>query len=273
MLVEYNFNKIGEEEFRINHLNRSFMYGDSIFETIIMKDGKVRFLEDHMERLKHGLNVLDISLPGLFTQSYLDNAIRELAAANQTGSHARIKLQVWRKSGGLIIASSAEGEFLLTVNELPPAPESEKDKVLFYDEVRLSFSPYSSNKTGNMLPYILAGRHLKRSGANDLILFNHGGHVTECVYTNIFWINGGVVYTPAISCGCIAGIMRKQVIGFLLRSNVVVKEGSFTREELLEAEAAFTCNVAGISAIRAIENKALQTGHALIGKIKKALEV
>jgi 4-amino-4-deoxychorismate lyase len=267
MFVIYNFDTIRQEDFAPDPLNRSFMYGDSIFETMILKNGKIKYLDDHLERLFHGLKVLDIMLPARFTGTFLNESAAALAQLNDHTSYARIKLQVWRKSGGLIIPAEQEGVFVITASNLTP-PDSIKEAVAFFDGVRLSYTPYSAYKTGNMLPYILAGIQLKKTGKDDLILFNNHDAVTECVYSNIFWVKDHTVYTPTIDCGCIAGIMRKQIIRFLKEKNIPVYEGKFGRAELLSADLAFTSNVSGIAVIANIGNKKMQLSNALVEEIK-----
>jgi 4-amino-4-deoxychorismate lyase len=272
MFVNYNFNKIKQEDFHLNHLNRSFMYGDSVFETILIKDAEIRFLSDHIQRLQKGLDALEIYLDKELSVALLENHIKELAKANQLEKNARVKIQVWRKSGGLIIPEKEEGDILITVNPPGKSQPSVKEKVTIYDEIRLSYSPYSGNKTGNMLPYILAGKHLKHSGMDDLVLLNHELLVTECVYTNLFWIKDDTVYTPSVTCGCVAGIMRMQIIAWFAKKSISFEEGQFLKVELLNADAVFTSNVSGISAIKNLEGKNMDISHPLITELQDVFQ-
>ncbi len=271
MLVYYNFDKLKQEDFHIDQHNRSFMYGDSVFETIVLKNGEIRFLEDHFQRLRHGLDVLGIKLPKKFSIEVWKAFILELAKDNQVETNARIKLQVWRKSGGLIMPAEEDGLFLLTVSPPVSSPKLEKEYVRVFDGVRLSYTPFSGNKTGNMLPYILAGKYLKQSGMDDLVLLNHENYVTECVYSNLFWIIGDKVFTPSIACGCIAGIMRKQIIRWLGDNHIALEEGKFPVEHLARADACFTSNVSGISVINNLEGKKMNSHHHVVENLKNAL--
>jgi branched-subunit amino acid aminotransferase/4-amino-4-deoxychorismate lyase len=272
MFVNYNFQSIKQEDFHLNHLNRSFMYGDSVFETILIRDSQIRFLSDHIQRLKKGLDILGIHPVEELSVALLENHIMALAKANQLETNARVKIQVWRKSGGLLIPEKEEGDMLITVNPPGKSQPSVKEKVIIYDGIRLSYTPFSGNKTGNMLPYILAGKYLKHSGMDDLVLLNHELFVTECVYTNLFWIKDNTVFTPSLNCGCIAGIMRKQIIAWFAQNNISFEEGQFLKVELLNADAVFTSNVSGISAVKNLEGKNMDISHRIITELQQVFQ-
>lgn len=248
------------------------MYGDSVFETILIKDSKIRFLSDHIQRLQKGLDVLGIHLVEKLSVPLLKDHIMDLAKVNQLETNARVKVQVWRKNGGLIIPEKEEGEILITVNHSGKSQPIVKEKVTVYDGIRLSYTPFSGNKTGNMLPYILAGKHLKHSGMDDLVLLNHELFVTECVYTNLFWIKGNTVFTPSLNCGCVAGIMRKQIITWFAQNNISFEEGQFLKVGLLNADAVFTSNVSGISAVKNLEGKDMDISHRIITGLQQVFQ-
>jgi 4-amino-4-deoxychorismate lyase len=248
----YNFGLAEETMVSLPLHNRAFQYGDGLFETMRFQHGNVLFLPDHFERLSAGLQVLQMKLPADFTRQYIAEAAHQLALANHL-PEARIRLQVWRKTGGLYTPSQREAEFYINVQPFV-APPAVKEKVLFYTDIRLSYSPLSSLKTCNALPYILAGLAKTHAGADDMILLDTAGHVAECIASNIFWMKNGCLHTPSLQSGCIAGIMRKQILQQAANICIPVQEGLFSIEELLQADSVFCSNIASIQTIRQIEN-------------------
>ncbi len=232
--------------------NRAFLYGDGLFETLIYRRGEVRYLSDHFARLTRGMGVMDLQAPEGFTTDYLQQGIRELVSLNGLGENARVKIQVWRKPGGLRVPSSREADYLVTVSLLAsPLPEW-KEHVIFYEDIRLHHSPISAFKTCSSLPYVMAGIAQRKAGADDVILLDDRGHVGECLASNLFWLKGDILFTPSVEVGCIDGIMRKQMLQSAPRFGFRVQEGLFATDELLGAKIAFCCNVAGVQFIRRV---------------------
>lgn len=240
--------------------NRAFQYGDGLFETMVLQDGVIRFFADHFQRLTLGMQALDMVLPAGFTAGYLQNSIFQLAQTGGLGGNARLRLQVWRKPGGLYTPDSREAGFLLTAQPLVPPTVSVKENVVFYGDVRLVHSAISGFKTTSALPYVMAGIARKKAAADDAILLDVHGHVSECVASNLFWIKDGTVFTPGLESGCVAGIMRKNSIFRMRQTSVPVQEGLFTKADLLAADAVFCCNVAGIQLIKTIEGRIFRGG-------------
>lgn len=255
----YNFRFTEETMVSLSLHNRAFQYGDGLFETMRFQEGRILFLEDHLERLSAGLEVLQMKLPSDFSSYYLETAITQLVEANDLNTRARIRLQVWRKTGGLYTPSQRESEFYISAQPIIETP-AEKKKVLFYKDIRLQYSPLSSLKTCNALPYIMAGIAKTNAGVDDMILLDNQGHISECIASNIFWIKNGLVYTPSLLSGCIAGVMRKQIFRHARKSAIPILEGLFTESEILEADAVFCSNIAGTQQIHQIENTIFSTG-------------
>ncbi|MBD0254146.1 MAG: aminotransferase class IV [Cytophagales bacterium] len=235
--------------------NRAFQYGDGLFETIIFRGGAARYLAGHYGRLTAGMAVLDLAVPDGFTRHYLQEAIDGLVGANAPGGPARVKVQVWRRPGGLYTPESREAEFLVTVVPLPQPAPTQRHHVRFWEEMRLHASPLSRFKTCSALPYVLAGLARRRLGADEVILLDGSGHVAECAASNLFWLRGGTLYTPSLASGCVAGIMRGQILAQASRYGLRVAEGLYPPAELLGAEVVFCCNVAGHQFLTWIEGQ------------------
>ncbi len=256
----HNFSVLEADQANNFWQNRSFQYGDGLFETIVFRRGEARYLLNHYERLTAGMAVLDLAVPAGFSADYLAEAISGLVRDNGLGDQARVKVQVWRRPGGLYTPDSREAEFLVGVAPLPGAVLLRRDHVRFYGEMRLHASPLSRFKTCSALPYVLAGLARRRIGADEVILLDVRGHAAECVASNLFWFRNGTLYTPSLQTGCVGGIMRSQILAHAGQYGLVVEEGLYSQAELLGAEAVFCCNVAGHQFLTQIEGQPFAAG-------------
>jgi branched-subunit amino acid aminotransferase/4-amino-4-deoxychorismate lyase len=252
MKVCYNFQLIPEAELQIPISNRAFQYNDGAFETMLYVEGKVRFLEDHLNRLKKAAEVLKLELPqALFEPKTVAFWIEKLIAENQHSGKVRIKLKVWRSGNGLYSPEENNAEILITAE-----PQKEIsgiiDKADFAGSVKTHYSSYSFFKGPNSLQYVLAGIEKKQRQLDEIILLSSEGYVSECLAANIFWLKNGTVFTPKIETGCVAGVMRENLLRLFRAEDIAFQEGEFMPEELLKADAVFTTNAAGIKVIKQI---------------------
>lgn len=263
MKAVFNFMVVEIENISDNLDNRAFRYGDGLFETIIVQNKRIPFLKDHYERLVDGMGVLEMNIPTGFSLDYLQSEIMQLCELVGLPDDARLRLQVWRKTGGLYTPELNDIDFLLTVSPLIQPVVSIKNRLTFYEEIQLHHSILSPYKTSSALPYVMAGLARKNAGVDDVILIDVHGHIAECVASNIFWIKGSILYTPSLESGCIAGIMRCHILREATMRFVEVKEGLFHKEDLLTANIVLTCNVAGIQFVKEIDGVSFHTDTPL----------
>ena len=261
MKVIFNGKLLREEEILFSPANRAFSYGDGIFETMIVRRGTCSLLSLHYKRLTNGLRILGIVPP--FRLQELEGFIWELSTQFKGSPVLRMRLQLWRKSGGLYTPESGEADFLLTAAE-QKKPNYTKEKAAFSKTVHLHFSSFSSMKTMSALPYVLAGKEMKQRQLDELILTDAEGHVAEGSSSNLFWIKDGLWHTPHLQSGCIAGVMRTYLIGQLEEKQIPVQEVLVKKEELYEAEALIGCNVTGLYTIKRLEYHTYESGRELL---------
>jgi branched-chain amino acid aminotransferase len=92
-------------------------------------------------------------------------------------------------------------------------------------------------KTSNALIYAIAAQQAKANKWNDALLCNTHDHIIESTIANIFWIKDDKVYTPPLTEGCVAGVMRRYVV-----QKIAVAESILTTEILQQADAVFLTN-------------------------------
>ncbi|MCR6640748.1 MAG: aminotransferase class IV [Sporocytophaga sp.] len=240
--------------------NRAFLYGDGIFETIKLQNKNLLFWDDHYNRMINGAKALFLDCSKL-SKDELKASIIKLAEENSLAT-ARIRIQLWRSPGGLFTPADNSVQYLINATEFTTAP-SVKRSCFFFEEVPLAYSYISRYKTCNALPYILASIKRKELEADEMILFNTDGFVSESTSSNIFWLKGETLCTPSLETGCIEGIVRKQILSYAKQHHIKVVEGQYFKEDLLHADFVFCTNTAGISQLACIEGKQFKEKNAL----------
>jgi 4-amino-4-deoxychorismate lyase len=268
----YNDEFIAENNFTISPANRAFNYGDGLFETMIFREGKLLYIEDHLQRLSSGLSELELQLPLSITIENLSQKISELSRKNNLHQNARIKLLVWRKPGGLVTPQSYQADFMILATELKKNEEIKKNAFLS-EKIKLYPGNLSKYKTLNFLPYIQAGLEKKRRNADEIILTDLQGNISEASSSNIFWSKDDIVYTPSLETGCIEGVMRKQIIRFCNSENIKVLEGFFRSKDMEQSELIFTSNVGGLSLVEHLNTKKIDTQYTLYQAIRIGLDL
>ena len=252
MKAIFNHNLVEELHLKIN--DRGLQYGDGLFETIVVKDQKAWFLHLHFDRLKRGMNALQMNIPEMFGISYFESQIDELLKNNNMND-AIVNLMVWRKPGGTYQPQNHMVNILLKARE----PREKKNKILervkFSGNTYNSPSIYSKFKTFNSLPYVLAGIEKHQQQVHDLIILDYQGNISETIDKNIFWRIDDNYFTPSLDTGCIDGIQRIRIMNHLKKKDLLIKEVKVKKEKIFEAQQVFTCNVTGIYPVLTIENQ------------------
>lgn len=258
MKALYN-NHIIEDEITLNLNDRAFQYGDGLFETICIRDSSPRFLDDHLARLKKGAELLHLSLP-VILEKELGHCLRLLLQSNGM-TDAIMKLMVWRRSSAKqrgYHSPTAKCEFLILCKPGTFTSNIIK-KVSFASSIQFHYSPLSGIKTLNALPYIVASHEKQRRKLDELIVLNHEGFVCECTSSNIFGVNNQTIYTPPVSSGCLEGVTRIALLRHLTNKGIRIKEAQITPQELIEMDAVFCTNSAGIRVFEKIDKKKFKT--------------
>ena len=265
--INYNGNIIPANQAIFTANNRAFKYGDSLFETIRVFDGKMPFLSYHLDRLNEGMKLLGLTPPNLpegegfnniflpfgeVRRGYFLNEINKLT--NKKGNY-RIRLTIFRNDGGLYTPKDNSIQFLIENTSLSQSSFSLNNKGLslgITEYQLLSGNPISHLKTGNSLPYILAALEKENNNYDDILIQNNKGQIAEALSANLFLIMNNKIITPLLNSGCVAGTMRR----FLLEKNKAsFKEKNIKINKLIEAEGAFLTNaIQGIKWIKNINN-------------------
>ncbi len=217
--------------------NRSFKWGDGVFETIKLVDGVLRLSGYHFERLFFGLQLLNID-PAFINKNTLTDQVLSLAEKNNCKASARIRLAVFRDEKNTA-AYSIEAASL---DETYGQYNENGLTIGIYPFARKSCDGFSNLKTSNHLPYVMAGIYAKEQGWDDALVLNTDNHIADTSRANIFLVKGKDVYTPALNQGCVSGVMRRHVIDILESGNYHLHQHHITEENLREADEIFLTN-------------------------------
>jgi branched-chain amino acid aminotransferase len=253
--LNYNGKVLRSDRVFIGANNRSLRYGDGLFETIKIQDSKLVMAEDHFNRLWSGLQLLKFDiLTKKFNPELLTKQALALLPKNMLGTSARIRINVFRGDGGLYDAKNNLPNYIIQMWALPEGNHWNENGLVtgIYDEARKVCDAFSNLKHNNFLPYIMAALHAKEMKWNDAIVLNDKGRVCESTISNIFYVKNNVVYTPALTEGCIAGVMRKHLLAKIPAMGYDVIKKEVTIDELLQADEVFFTNA--VSAIRWVQS-------------------
>jgi branched-subunit amino acid aminotransferase/4-amino-4-deoxychorismate lyase len=195
--------------------NRSFLYGDGLFETIHAFGTQGRNLNLHLSRLKKGMEILNIEIPPFLDEPMLSKEITRLLNKNRIFGSARVRLTVFRNQGGKYLPQNNSAGIIIDVEPLDLDMYQLNSKgytIELYQEIKKPTNPLSSIKSCNSLHYILAGIYQKNINVNDCLLINEHDRIAEAISSNVFIVKDDNIYTPAVSEGCIPGIMREVII-------------------------------------------------------------
>lgn len=255
----YNGKVYKETDAVIEPANRGLRYGDGLFETMKMVNGSIIFANEHFARLWKGMQTLQFEIPRHFTPEKLTAAITALAEKNKHQQAARLRLTIIRGSGGLYDAVNHQPNFIIETWPLPQSSHIFNSNGLvlgIYTDAKKSCDAFSNIKHNNYLPYVMAALYAKKQQWNDAVILNSQNSICETTIANIFLVKDDIIFTPALTQGCVAGIVREQVIAWLKNNNYIVNQTLITTDMLLQADEIFITNaIYNIRWVQRINNK------------------
>lgn len=266
-----NYNGILTDEANVAlHSNRAFLYGDSIFETIKVLDGKILFLEDHYFRLMASMRIVRMEIPMQFTMEYMDEQVNLLLSSLDKANSYRVRLSVFRKPGGRYLPTNNDTEFIITAEPLSAAMYVFKEgayEVDLYKDFYVSKQLISTLKTTNKMVHVTGSIYADENALQNCLLINDDKNVIEALQGNVFMLMGSRLITPPVADGCINGVMRKQIIALAKKvEGVEIVEESISPFDLQKADEIFITNVIqGIQPVTKYRKK--EYGNALASKL------
>jgi len=255
----FNGHLISVYEPSISFTNRAFRYGDALFETIRMANGKIMFLSDHVTRLKLGMTVLRMNLPAEFKTENFRQLIQELLTQNNLKQNARIRFTVFRNEGGFYAPETNDISFLIEAEAIETKGYELNQKGLWvdlYTDMRKQINKLSNIKSTNALFYVMAGLAKQSMNLDECLLINENSTVCESISSNIFVVKNGTLFTPPLNDGCVAGIMRKHILNIAHEHKILYFENHITMNTLMNGDELFLTNsIKGIQWVGQLKHK------------------
>ncbi|MEZ7916953.1 MAG: aminotransferase class IV [Polaribacter sp.] len=271
-MINFNGELLFKENIKLTTDNRGFKYGDGIFETIKVVHKKVIFWEDHYFRLMASMRMLRMKIPMEFTLEFLEKEILKTVDVLEGVASFRVRLNVFRKDGGLYTPKTNAINYLIEASE-----SNYKTKETYEIDIFKDFYNYSgllsTIKTNNRMLNTLASIYANENDLDNCILVNERKGVVEVANANIFIVKNNIVKTPALTEGCIKGVVRGKVIDLLIKNkDFTIEETVISPFEIQKADEVFITNaIMGIQAVTKYKKKSFNTD--LAGKLHASLKV
>jgi len=277
-MINFNGLIVSDDTNLLTH-NRSFLYGDAVFETVKIVNSKILFLEDHYFRLMSSMRIVRMEIPMNFTMEFLEEQILTLAKARKIENSARARITVYRNDGGYYLPQNNSVSYLITVEGLENTSYSvvQKDYIVdLYTDFYVAKQLLSSIKTTNKLLNIIASIYASENDLDNCLLLNDSKNVVEALQGNLFMLKGNILITPPVSEGCLNGVMRKQILS-LARTieNLEVIEQVISPFDLQKADELFITNVIkGIQPITKYRKKefTIDFSKQMVQKLNNSIE-
>jgi len=275
-----NFNGVLQDSnLQLTVSNRSFLYGDGVFETLKVVNNKILFFEDHYFRLMASMRIIRMQIPMNFTLEFLEEEILKLAAIKGIQNSARIRFTVFRNEGGYYLPEDNSISYVIQASKLESIKyeiTKRKFEVDLYKDFVVPKQLLSTLKTANKITHVTASIFAKENQLDSSLLINEDKNVIEAANGNLFMLMGNQLITPPVSEGCLNGIMRKQILTLAkLIDSIEVVEQPISPFDLQKADELFITNViTGIQPITKYRKKeyGFKLAENLIEKLNTVIE-
>ncbi len=274
-MINLNGRSVEIDQANISVQNRGLLYGDSVFETIRVINGKIIFWEDHYFRLMASMRIMRMEIPINFSPEFLEEEILNLIRENNLEfSPARIRFTVYRKQGGYYSPETLNIEYVILAEKLPDPfyllKEDFYEVELFKDHY-INSGLLSTIKSNNRAVNVLGSIYASENGYQNCLILNENKTVVEALNGNIFLVKENKIKTPPLSEGALNGIVRKQILAILETiPNLEVEEVAISPFELQKADELFISNViVGIQPITKYRKKefGVEVAKELLSKL------
>lgn len=231
--------------------NRAFRFADGFFESMRIVNGKALYLESHYARIKATAAALKIHPTEDFSLDSLRSQIQELLQRNGITAGGRIRITFYRKSTGFYLPKQDEMTYFIEAEPLPDNEfvlNSTGRLVDIFMDFKKEVNKLSVFKTLNCQLYVQAAIHARDKGLDEALIQNNKLSIIESNSSNLFIVSNGVLYTPTLEDGPVAGTMRMNIINLALENKIKVYECTLNPHNLLAADEMFLTN-----AVRGIE--------------------
>jgi aminodeoxychorismate lyase len=248
--------------------DRGFLFGDGVFETLRVYSGKPIDWRAHFRRLQKAAKSMGIKVACRTEKAY-SHALELISANKLPESILRITLS---RGSGPRGYSALGADHPLMVMMLHPAPHSSSEALRVITSRAVAYPlPQGTLKSCNRLPCVLARTEAAAAGADEALMLDCRGHVSEASSANIFWVARGRVWTPAVSTGCLLGITRHWVIQTCSRWRIPVNEVCVRPSRLKRVDGIFlTSSTRGVAPVGELDGRTVPHSEEITARLASA---
>lgn len=263
----------GKATTEISCLDRGLQYGDGVFETIAVNNGKLLCWNEHIERLNSGCERLNIPIQN--SETLKNEALSLINPLIHSDKKSIVKLIITRGQGGRGYAIPEQVEPSRIVS-LYPFPEYTKDNSNGIS-VRICNYRYAHNETlagikhMNRLEQVMARSEWNNTDIAEGIVLDNESNVIEGTMSNLFCVINDVLLTPKLNLCGVEGVIRNKILELAPTSGINTEVKTISLDELKNADEIFVCNsVIGLWPVIKLEDQTFSIGK-LSAQIKQAL--
>lgn len=266
-MVSVNGRSSSPEEAVVPALDRGFLFGDSVYEVLWWHRGALVQAAEHFARLRESGRRIYLDVPGddATWTARIEALGRE--AGVEPADDVYVRLVVTRGAGplGLAIGRGLEPTWVLVVADAHRPTPAERARGLSArvgDRLRVSSRALDPGaKTGNYMNNLLALHEARRAGADDAILLNDAGDVTEATTSNVYVVADGGVVTPPLDAGILEGTTRRRVLALCAANGLRAVEGRVSAAQLRRAAEIFvSSSVRGVLPVVRLDGEPVGAG-------------
>lgn len=261
-MINHNGTITTLEDVTVNPNNRGFLYGDGVFETLKVVNGKLLFWEDHYFRLMAAMRIMRMEIPMEYTPEYLEEEIKKtITSSDLIDKTCRVRITVYRSGSGTYLPDNRSVGFYAFAKAHPHSfylLDNEPYEVELYKDHYVNVDLLSTIKTTNKALHVTGSIWAQDNGYDNCLLVNNEKNIVEALQGNLFLVKDNIIKTPPIADGCLRGILRKQLIEIIgLLPEYDLQETSISPFELQKADELFITNtIIGIRPITKYRKKA-----------------
>jgi branched-chain amino acid aminotransferase len=225
---------VPEDEAVVSVLDRSFLYGDGLFETAPIRAGFVFRWRRHLARLVSSAAALGISFPG--GADAIERAAGAVLDANEAADGV-LRLHLSRGVGRRGYSPAGAVSPVLIVTLHPPAPRPPSPRLITATWRVMAGDPWAAHKTSSQIGRVMARAEAAERGADDALILNHLGEVAETAGSNVLWIRDGRLVAPPPVAGALPGVTRGALLELAADAGLEPEERTGSPVELAEADA------------------------------------
>jgi branched-chain amino acid aminotransferase len=261
--------------------DRSYLYGDSLYEVVRTYGGRFLYMEEHLMRMAKSAELCRMKLSHSLSR-YREECEKTLKAfqalPGQRDVEAYCRIVVSRGTGKIGFGTDnifTPTTFSVIVQPLNPPTDAQWEAGYRYrvvDRIRNDKRAQDpAAKTGNYMNSLLAYLEGTAEGFDDALLCDENGFLTEGTTFNLFYVRRGIIVTSPFSSGILDGITRKQVVSLAREAGMEVREVLYPKERLYEADEVFmTSTIKEVAPVVLVDDRKIANGKP--GKITRRLK-